>query len=43
MAFLHPQRVAILPHWHKDFEEWHKAKEPRVIHLILHLITPLYT
>ena len=27
MAFLHPQRVAILPHWHRDFEEWHKAKE----------------
>ncbi|CAJ1382666.1 unnamed protein product, partial [Effrenium voratum] len=27
MAFLHPQRVPILPHWHQDFEEWHKKKE----------------
>jgi len=29
MAFLHPQRVPILPHWHKDFEEWHKAKDEK--------------
>lgn len=27
MAFLHPQRVPILPHWHQDFDEWHKAKD----------------
>merc|ERR1712232_1307314 len=26
MAFLHPERVPILPHWHKDFTEWHEAK-----------------
>ena len=27
MAFLHPQRVPILPHWHKDFQEWQNKKE----------------
>lgn len=29
MAFLHPQRVPTWPHWHKDFEEWHKAKDEK--------------
>ncbi|CAE7490839.1 VTC4 [Symbiodinium microadriaticum] len=27
MAFLHPQRVPILPHWHKDFQEWQNKKD----------------
>lgn len=27
MAFLHPQRVPILPHWHQDFEQWHQRLE----------------
>lgn len=27
MAFLHPQRVPILPHWHQDFQDWHDSKE----------------
>jgi len=27
MAFLHPQRVPILPHWHKDFQDWHDSKD----------------
>jgi len=26
MAFLHPERVPILPHWHQDFREWHEQK-----------------
>eukprot|EP00932_Pfiesteria_piscicida_P018142 SRR837773.501.p2 GENE.SRR837773.501~~SRR837773.501.p2 ORF type:complete len:265 (+),score=116.75 SRR837773.501:713-1507(+) len=26
MAFLHPQKVPILPHWHKDFQDWHESK-----------------
>lgn len=33
MAFLHPQRCPILPHWHKDFEEWHKAKDEKKLRL----------
>ena len=31
MAFLHPQRVPILPHWHKDFQEWQNKKEPSLV------------
>lgn len=27
MAFLHPDKVPILPHWHQDFKEWHEKKE----------------
>mmetsp|Transcript_24076 Transcript_24076/g.66992 ORF Transcript_24076/g.66992 Transcript_24076/m.66992 type:complete len:685 (+) Transcript_24076:97-2151(+) len=27
MAFLHPERVPILPHWHQDFSEWHRQKD----------------
>eukprot|EP00931_Biecheleriopsis_adriatica_P045983 TRINITY_DN26372_c0_g1_i1.p1 TRINITY_DN26372_c0_g1~~TRINITY_DN26372_c0_g1_i1.p1 ORF type:complete len:698 (+),score=163.54 TRINITY_DN26372_c0_g1_i1:60-2096(+) len=27
MAFLHPQRCPILPHWHRDFKEWHDMKD----------------
>mmetsp|Transcript_23822 Transcript_23822/g.43199 ORF Transcript_23822/g.43199 Transcript_23822/m.43199 type:complete len:676 (-) Transcript_23822:120-2147(-) len=27
MAFLHPQRCPIWPHWHKDFQEWHDRKD----------------
>lgn len=27
MAFLHPTRVPIMPHWAKDFREWHAAKD----------------
>lgn len=30
MAFLHPQRVPMLPHWHKDFEQWHIRKAAKV-------------
>jgi hypothetical protein len=30
MAFLHPQRVPMLPHWHKDFEQWHVRKAAKV-------------
>lgn len=26
MAFLHPERVPILPHWHQDFLDWHEQK-----------------
>eukprot|EP00929_Paragymnodinium_shiwhaense_P054607 TRINITY_DN2737_c0_g1_i1.p1 TRINITY_DN2737_c0_g1~~TRINITY_DN2737_c0_g1_i1.p1 ORF type:complete len:811 (-),score=180.44 TRINITY_DN2737_c0_g1_i1:383-2815(-) len=26
MAFLHPERVPILPHWHQDFVDWHEAR-----------------
>lgn len=26
MAFLHPKRVPIMPHWHKDFADWHAKK-----------------
>mmetsp|Transcript_118925 Transcript_118925/g.361773 ORF Transcript_118925/g.361773 Transcript_118925/m.361773 type:complete len:677 (+) Transcript_118925:109-2139(+) len=26
MAFLHPERVQMLPHWHQDFQEWHEEK-----------------
>merc|ERR1712048_1258381 len=27
MAFLHPERVPILPHWHEDFCAWHQKKD----------------
>jgi len=27
MAFLHPQRVPLLPHWHDDFKRWHDVKK----------------
>jgi len=27
MAFLHPERVLVLPHWHKDFMEWEENKK----------------
>eukprot|EP00930_Biecheleria_cincta_P034599 TRINITY_DN23890_c0_g1_i1.p1 TRINITY_DN23890_c0_g1~~TRINITY_DN23890_c0_g1_i1.p1 ORF type:complete len:697 (-),score=123.13 TRINITY_DN23890_c0_g1_i1:230-2272(-) len=27
MAFLHPSRVPILPHWHEDFQDWHNKKD----------------
>mmetsp|Transcript_14734 Transcript_14734/g.31829 ORF Transcript_14734/g.31829 Transcript_14734/m.31829 type:complete len:693 (-) Transcript_14734:201-2279(-) len=27
MAFLHPEKVPILPHWHKDFQDWHDQRE----------------
>jgi len=26
MAFLHPEKVPLLPHWHQDFKEWHEQK-----------------
>lgn len=26
MAFLHPQRVPIMPHWHKDFQDWDEQR-----------------
>lgn len=26
MAFLHPKRVPILPHWHQDFQVWHERR-----------------
>jgi hypothetical protein len=26
MAFLHPTRVQILPHWHQDFQTWHEKR-----------------
>mmetsp|Transcript_76774 Transcript_76774/g.225400 ORF Transcript_76774/g.225400 Transcript_76774/m.225400 type:complete len:679 (+) Transcript_76774:84-2120(+) len=26
MAFLHPDKVSMLPHWHQDFYEWHQAQ-----------------
>jgi len=29
MAFLHPERVSILPHWHQDFLDWHRALQER--------------
>jgi len=29
MAFLHPERVQILPHWHQDFLEWHRAVQSK--------------
>jgi len=29
MAFLHPERVPILPHWHQDFKEWHEKRDTR--------------
>jgi len=27
MAFLHPEKVPILPHWHQDFKEWHDKRD----------------
>merc|ERR1719401_1699142 len=27
MAFLHPEKVPIMPHWHQDFQEWHEKKD----------------
>mmetsp|Transcript_44798 Transcript_44798/g.115938 ORF Transcript_44798/g.115938 Transcript_44798/m.115938 type:complete len:687 (+) Transcript_44798:74-2134(+) len=27
MAFLHPERVPIMPHWHADFAAWHAKKD----------------
>mmetsp|Transcript_535 Transcript_535/g.1462 ORF Transcript_535/g.1462 Transcript_535/m.1462 type:complete len:420 (+) Transcript_535:158-1417(+) len=27
MAFLHPQRVPILPHWHQDFQKWDEQQK----------------
>jgi len=26
MAFLHPERVKVLPHWHQDFAKWHESR-----------------
>lgn len=27
MAFLHAEKVPILPHWHEDFQKWHEHNE----------------
>merc|ERR1712050_486491 len=27
MAFLHPEKVPILPHWHQEFLEWGEQKK----------------
>jgi len=29
MAFLHPEKTPILPHWHEDFRKWHADKAVR--------------
>mmetsp|Transcript_36114 Transcript_36114/g.107231 ORF Transcript_36114/g.107231 Transcript_36114/m.107231 type:complete len:686 (+) Transcript_36114:60-2117(+) len=27
MAFLHPEKIPLLPHWHADFQAWHEKKD----------------
>lgn len=27
MAFLHPEKLPILPHWYKDFKDWHDDRD----------------